>query len=149
MNLKPCQSTEPFRMRRIYLDQAQTDEGGVGYLQGKRTASGCDALPTVDHFYATQKIFEQSRLPFDRRSVLNHHGPLQVVADRADLIEAVPAAVAFHPMAQHSDRIYIALFQAGLDRLEIALAIGEESGNDGFKIRIDMNNDPGLAGLRL
>lgn len=80
---------------------------------------------------------------------MGYHGLLQIVADCANLIEAVSAAVAFHPMSQYTDRVEVALLQAPFDRREVPMAVGEESWNDGFKIRIDMNDDPGRTGLRL
>lgn len=70
-----------------------------------------------------------------------HGGPLKLVADYANLIETVPAAVAFHAMAQHANRVEVALFQAGLDRREIPLPVGKESGDDRFKAGIDTDGN--------
>ncbi len=95
----------------------------------------------VHHFDAGEEISQAVDLIVERGEIVGHRSLFKLITDRADLIEAVPAAVAFHAMAQQANGLKVPLFQAGFDGGKVSLFIGEESGNDGCQAGIDLDGD--------
>ncbi len=119
----------------------QLDEGGVLRLEQN---SVC-----VHHFDAGEEVPQAFELIVECGEIVGYRRLFKLIADRADLIEAIPATVAFHAMAQQANGLKVPLFQAGFDGGKVALFIGEESGNDGGQVGIDLDADFAPTRLRM
>ncbi len=84
-------------------------------------------LRGVDNGDPRKEVGQLGHFRGDRHGILCDGCLFKPVADCADLIEAVPPAVALHAMPQQADRGEVTLLQAGLDRRKISPAVGENT----------------------
>lgn len=95
----------------------------------------------VDDGDVCKKLPQLRHLVLHCGTVVHQCGLFKMMTDRADSIESIPTAVAFHSMAQQTNGVEVSLLERGLNRGNIPLPIGEKSRDNRLQAGIDLYDD--------
>jgi hypothetical protein len=104
----------------------------------------CGGFLSVFDLEASEEVFQLRDVPFGRSMVSLVGRQFHVVADVADLIEAVPPSVAFHSMSQYPNSRKVLIGQRMTKRVEVFSPVGQKVGYNIFKVAVDVyDHSPG------